>query len=352
MTTAQKTKKVSKKRKGMNDEQRHARAVENFNKKALEFINNKNLLFWDAMQDFGMGLHCGRDGKNYKGPRNQMMLAMEASLNGYKSRQWLTYRYISELGGQVRKGEYSTEVFNIFLAPRKCHHGDEGCGCNYIVVTVPQYDGSVKRERHIVDSDGKVVKVKRTGSTPVFNLDQADWENAPKGKPQDPTLDIDATVTANEAADSIIAQYIATTGVKVVEVPLSEAPNWTKHNDQINLPLKAQWTSEGAYYSVMFHEMAHSTAIREDKRVKRNVSGYHFSDNVRGPEEMAAELTSAYLKAFTGVQGDQLEENSIAYVQSWAAAINNNPTLIAASMDMADRISRYILSCAEECKLR
>lgn len=351
MTTATKSKKASRKKyPKVSDEQKLQNAQEKFDKMALRIIEEKHVMFWDAMQDFGMGRHCGRDGNVYKGVRNQAYLAGEACLNDYQSRQWLTYNRISELGGQVRKGEYSSQIFNIYFAPLKCwHKGD--CDCNYIVVTVPAGNGSVKRERHLVNPEtGQVIKTKRTGALAVFNIDQADWSDAPEGKPIDPTIDLNATVTANELADSIISQYVETTGVKVVEVPLSEAPNWTEHPDQINLPLKAQWTAEGAYYSTIFHEMAHSTSIRDDKRVKRDLRGYYAKgQHVRGAEEMAAEIASAYLRAYTGIESETLTDNSAAYVQSWANVIKADPKVIAEAMDLADRISRYILSCAKEC---
>ena len=64
---------------------------------------------------------------------------------------------------------------------------------------------------------------------------------------------------------------------------------------------------------------------------------------------MAAEIASAYLRAYAGIESETLTDNSAAYVQSWANVIKDDPKVIAESMDLADRISRYILSCAKEC---
>jgi len=41
---------------------------------------------------------------------NALLLALEASSQGYPLNRWLTYRQAAELGGQVRKGEHGTTV--------------------------------------------------------------------------------------------------------------------------------------------------------------------------------------------------------------------------------------------------
>ena len=47
--------------------------------------------------------------RRYRGI-NALLLALEASSQGYPLNRWLTYRQAAELGGQVRKGEHGTTV--------------------------------------------------------------------------------------------------------------------------------------------------------------------------------------------------------------------------------------------------
>jgi antirestriction protein ArdC len=53
-------------------------------------------------------------GQPYRGV-NVFLLGLTAAEEGYRSRYWGTYRQITQLGGQVRKGEHSTLV--VFWKP-------------------------------------------------------------------------------------------------------------------------------------------------------------------------------------------------------------------------------------------
>ena len=57
----------------------------------------------------GFGPTSLSTGKEYRGI-NHLMLSMQAMAAGYSSMFWGTYRQIAERGGQVRKGEKSTQV--------------------------------------------------------------------------------------------------------------------------------------------------------------------------------------------------------------------------------------------------
>ena len=52
----------------------------------------------------------GKTQKNYKG-LNAFYLYVIAAMKGYRDPRWLTFNQVKELGGNVRNGEKSSEVF-------------------------------------------------------------------------------------------------------------------------------------------------------------------------------------------------------------------------------------------------
>jgi antirestriction protein ArdC len=64
--------------------------------------------------------------------------------------------------------------------------------------------------------------------------------------------------SADDKAESVIAKYIATSGVKLVSRESSEA-FYRPATDTVVLPLIKQFDDTAEYYSTAFHELTHST---------------------------------------------------------------------------------------------
>lgn len=92
----------------------------------------------------------------------------------------------------------------------------------------------------------------------VFHIDQCEGI-APKFRAIEPQIITPAI--ANDAAEAVIHDYIATSGVKLVSRESSEA-FYRPSTDTVVLPLIKQFGDTDEYYSTAFHELTHSTGTR------------------------------------------------------------------------------------------
>lgn len=113
--------------------------------------------------------------------------------------------------------------------------------------------------------------------------------------------------------------------------------------DNVTMPLQALFHSMEEYYSTLFHELAHSTG--HDTRLNRKELKEHdgFGGENYSKEELTAELTAAFLCAISGIEQKTLT-NSIAYIQGWLKALNNDKTLILKAASQAQAAADFILN--------
>ena len=116
--------------------------------------------------------------------------------------------------------------------------------------------------------------------------------------------------------------------------------------DKVVLPLKEQFKKEGEYYSTAFHEIAHST-LKDCRCNRKQKETVHFGDEDYSKEELVAEITSANICSVTGIETASTFQNSVAYIQSWLRALQNDTKMIVFASSQAEKATRYILNIAE-----
>jgi antirestriction protein ArdC len=240
-------------------------------------------------------------GQPYRGV-NVFLLGLAAAEEGYRSRYWGTYRQITQLGGQVRRGEHSTLV--VFWKPVEIADRDPQTG-------------------ELMAKQVSVLRYYR-----VFNAMQADhlpdrFHPAPKHDTQirAPQAMLDAYLGAGP-----VLRHVA--GDRAAYQPAT---------DTIRLPLRRQFRSAENYYATAFHEAAHSTG--HPSRLDRpGVAAFdHFGSDRYAREELVAEMTSSVLCAETGIDNPALFDNSAAYIAGWLSALNDDRTLVIAAAAQAQR---------------
>lgn len=108
-------------------------------------------------------------------------------------------------------------------------------------------------------------------------------------------------------------------------------------------PLKDYREAEG-YYSVMFHELVHSTGHKSRLARKGIIqSGVAFGDEVYSKEELVAEIGAAMLCGVAGIENATIE-NSASYIQSWLRALKEDSKLIVHAAAQAQKAADYIYS--------
>lgn len=232
----------------------------------------------------------GATGRNYNG-LNLLLLGC----NSYASNAWYSYKQVTELGGNVRKGEKSTMV-------------------TFWSITEKQDTVTGKMEKRFF------LKYYN-----VFNFEQCDNLPVPKqveGEPMQYTT-----------IDNIVRQ---------VGVNLMHGGNrafYSPARDSITMPIHAAFTDASAYDATLLHELTHATG--HETRCNRDFRG-RFGDSAYAFEELVAELGSAFLSARLGVT-PMLQHNA-AYIASWLQVLKNDKKAIITASSQATKASEFVLA--------
>lgn len=248
-------------------------------------------------------------GKRYGGS-NVLVLWLTAAEKGYQSKYWGTYKQISERGGQVRKGEKSSEIIRPITFERE------------------QADGSVKKF-HILRLFH------------VFNIDQADWA---EGAKLPKTVEL-TPVQAIEAAEALIAGYLAdgpSLGLG------GDRAYYQPGNDHIQVPLRDQFSSPEGFYSTLYHEATHSSGHTSRLAREGIAAGTFgsFGDAVYSNEELIAELGAAMLCSLAGIEQKATLDSSAAYLAHWIKALKGDKNLIVQAASAAQKAVDLIIGGA------
>jgi antirestriction protein ArdC len=240
-------------------------------------------------------------GQPYRGA-NVFLLGLTAAEEGYASPYWSTYRQISELGGQVRRGEHSTLV--IFW--KQAEH------------TEPDPDTGEPATKQL-----PVLRYHR-----VFNAAQAD--HLPGRFYPAPGQHAEIT-----APQEVLDRYLAE-GPKLLHVAGDRA-DYHPASDTIRLPLRSQFRSAENYYATAFHEAGHSTG--HPGRLNRpGIAAFdHFGSGQYAREELAAQMTSSLLCVQTGIDNPEIFGNSASYIAGWLSALNDDHKLVITAAGQAQR---------------
>jgi antirestriction protein ArdC len=240
-------------------------------------------------------------GQPYRGA-NVFLLGLTASEQGYASPYWSTYRQISDLGGQVRRGERSTLV--VFWKQAEI----------------------TERDRQTGEPTMKQLPVLRYYR--VFNAAQAN--HLPERFYPMPGQDAQIT-----APQGILDRYLAC-GPKLHHVAGDRAV-YHPATDTIRLPLRAQFRSPEHYYAPAFHEAGHSTG-HPDRLNRPGIADFdHFGSGKYAREELVAQMTSSILCNQTGIDTPEIFGNSASYIAGWLSALNNDERLVIITAAHAQR---------------
>jgi antirestriction protein ArdC len=141
------------------------------------------------------------------------------------------------------------------------------------------------------------------------------------------------------AAQNIVDNMANRPALSIVE---SDSAFYTPALDSVTLPLMSQFTSAEGFYATAFHELAHATGHVSRLNREGVMDGKGVGSQRYSKEELVAEMTSAFLCAECDIL-PSVEQNSIAYVQSWASALNKDPRMIVEAAGMAQKAADYIL---------
>jgi len=250
---------------------------------------------WDGQAN-GMPLRA--TGQPYRGV-NVFLLQIATMSRGYASPYWLTYKKAAEVGGNVRKGEKSTQV------------------------TFWHWFKSVNEA-------GEVKRVPFLRAYRVFNADQC--ENLPPRYVERPP--IRSEFERHALADAVILG----TGARINHVSGDRA-FYAPGLDAITLPEATQFPRREDYYATALHELTHWTG--HESRLARDFSG-RFGSNAYAFEELIAEMGSAFLCAHIGISAEPRADHA-AYLAHWLDVLRADKKAIFTAASKAQAASDLVL---------
>ena len=230
---------------------------------------------------------------------NQMLLGRPG--------EYATYQQVQAAGGYVRKGEKAhMVVFWKFLQKED-------------------------------EETGEVKEVPFLRYYNVFHIDQCEGLKAKHSKP------LPQTAEANQKAESIICDYLKTSGVSMTHQQGDRA-FYRPSDDTITLPLLAQFHETSEYYSTAFHELIHSTG--HSKRLNRLDKTAFFGSEAYSKEELIAEIGASALVNASGLETANSFRNNAAYVQNWLQVLKSDKRFIVSASGKAEKAVALILGSA------
>lgn len=266
---------------------------------------NKGTIPWKKSWSEGAGL--GEHQNLISQHQYRGINALMTGCQGFESKYWATYKQISEIGGQVRKGEKGTPiVYWAFGTDEK--------------------------------SDGTEKSWAFAKYSTVFNIDQCDGIDSVKAIASKRKADR-IKFEPIEACENLL-KNLHGRGPIVQHV---EQRGWYKPGlDLVNMPKKESFNSVPEYYSVLFHELTHSTG--HASRLARDgiVSKNHFGGHAYSKEELIAEMGAAFLCGMTGIETATIE-NSAAYIQSWLSVLKGDSKMVMQAASAAQKATDWIV---------
>jgi len=230
---------------------------------------------------------------------NQMLLGRPG--------EYATFKQVQQAGGYVKKGQKASMV--VFWK------------------WLEQED----------EETGEVKEIPFLRYYNVFHIDQCEGLKPRHAEP------LPQTANADQKAESIICDYLKTSGVKLEHMEGDRA-FYRPSTDSITLPLLAQFKETAEYYSTAFHELIHSTG--HAKRLNRIAATAFFGSEAYSKEELVAEIGASALVNAAGLETAESFRNNSAYVQNWLQVLKSDKRFIVSASGKAEKAVALILGSA------
>ena len=260
-------------------------------------------------------------GKHYNST-NFFNLNWVANSNNYAQNLWASYLDWSKIGAKINKGEtHKAKVL---------------------------YYGTFKKENEKTKKDDVIAFLK---ATPVFNIAQVDLSEC--------KLKFDNSDNVNKVVSiQEIDNFVNDTGVEIKHSNDGRC-YYAKTTDYIHMTNKENFikTSYGDetsnYYSVLFHELIHSTGHSQrldrfkdnDKKFKDNAQqSYAF-------EELIAECGAIMLCQKFNLEKTIRVDHAL-YIKSWISALKNDVKFLTSSLTRAYKATDYLIKKIKQVELK
>ena len=261
-------------------------------------------------------------GRRYQST-NALLLSYVASQKQFLDSRWCTFNQAKDKGWHIQKGAKGCPVEYWAYYDREEKKMLPWPDAKKIIRQNPEY-----AERNLV---------LRSRTFTVFNAQQI--EGIPE-RTQHPEMNIDEF---RHHRDTLLHNM----NLRLLE-GFSD-PSYSPLSDTIFLPYEKDFFDTYSYACTMLHEAGHATG--HESRLNRDLTG-SFGSESYAKEELRAEIASAFTAQSLGLHltNKQLAHHMNlhkAYIQSWAAVVQNNPEELFHAIKDAEKISDYLMEKGE-----
>ena len=223
---------------------------------------------------------------------------------GFERPYFLTFNQVKDLGASIRKGAKS-----------------------YLVVFWKMLE--------VAQKDGSTDNVPMLRYYRVFHVD--DVEGIPEDKiPGTEAHDHDFDPIAE--CDQLVEFWEDSPKIELNKAQACYIPVL----DKVEMPNPRHFFRDEEYYSVLFHELTHSTGHRSRTNRHEKFPDHKFRSKDYSIEELIAEMGAAYLCGICGIQNNTID-NSAAYIQSWLKKFKSDNKFVIQAASYAQKAVDYIL---------
>lgn len=169
----------------------------------------------------------------------------------------------------------------------------------------------------------------------VFHISQVEGVEPLKEK-------LNTEVEPIEEADKIIKDYVDREHLVFNECKSNKA-YYAPLIDTVVVPLKEQYNNISEYYSTTFHELTHSTGAKNRLNRLETSNLASFGSETYSKEELVAEIGSASILNYLGIETTGTFQNSASYIENWLQVLRNDNKFIVSASSKAEKAVNYIL---------
>lgn len=231
-----------------------------------------------------------------------------------------TFEQITKAGGRIKKG---SKAFNVYF--------------NDLLI----YDKNGKRVKE--ETFKQMTKTQREECRrikfirqwPVFNM------GCVEGIPVKPSV-LEGEFTPHERIAQCEQFIKGVPKPPTIKESLHSRAFYAPLLDTIQIPLIQQFESPEFYYSVLIHELAHSTGHPDRLNRSTLVEYAPFGSQTYSKEELCAEITTCFACNYLGIDTPQLQTNSQAYIKGWLGKLHDDPKFVWEAAVLAQRAFEYL----------
>ena len=248
------------------------------------------------------------NGEPYSGI-NILSLWSSASVQGFTSPTWMTFKQSQELKAKVRKGEKGSLVV---------------------------YANKITRTEENEDGDEVECAIPYLKGYTVFNVEQI--ENLPERFYEKPEQRFDPVQRIDHAE-----AFFQDTGADIRHG--GNRAFYAIHPNYVQMPPFEAFRDAESYYATLAHEITHWT--RHPSRLDRDFGRKNYGDEGYAKEELVAELGAAFLCADLEITLEARDDHA-SYIASWLKALKDDKRAIFQAAAYAQRAVDFLHSIQEE----